>query len=275
MGKKKKKNNDLMLYNGVMSALPIITQIDRPKFMSGRNIPEGMIVDIKDSGIFLGLETGMGKGYYVGKISTDDGNILTLGINGSGKSRFLVKSTLETWRDPAVVLDIKGELARHYILMKNKGITKRPYIIFDPTNGGAHYDVYALLDRNDQHFVQYVREIAYAIIPMPSNVREPYWINMARDFLSGAIAYYFDRGYSFIETILLMQQTSVSNLCSEIMTSNCDLAKMFVSEISDMKAEHKAAIGTDVKQHTMVFATDPDIQCALSPDEDGFGSFSW
>ena len=98
---------------------------------------------------------------------------------------------------------------------------------------------------------------------------------MARNFLSGAIAYYFDRGYSFIETILLMQQTSVSNLCSEIMTSNCDLAKMFVNEISDMKAEHKAAIGTDVKQHTMVFATDPDIQYALSPDEDGSGSFSW
>ena len=190
MGKKKKA--EMMLYSGIMSAYPMISQIDRPKIEPGRNIPDDMILDVEDSGVFLGLDTGNGKGYYVGKRSTDDGNILVVGINGSGKSHFLAKSTLRTMDDPAVVLDIKGEMSSCYEILQHRGLARRSYIVFDPTNGGVHYDVYALLERDDPHLVQYVREIANAIIPMPLDVREPYWINMARDFLSGAIIYYFE-----------------------------------------------------------------------------------
>ena len=114
----------------------------------------------------------------MGKRSTDDGNILVVGINGSGKSHFLAKSTLRTMDDPAVVLDIKGEMSSCYEILQHRGLARRSYIVFDPTNGGVHYDVYALLERDDPHLVQYVREIANAIIPMPLDVREPYWINM-------------------------------------------------------------------------------------------------
>ena len=271
----KKKKADMMLHNSIMSQIPMISQIDRPEIEPGRNVPDGMVVDIEDSGIYLGLDTDNGKGYFVGKCSEDDGNILVLGINGSGKSRYLVKSTVETWHDPVVVLDIKGELLDRNIRLQREGLVRRPYLVFDPTNGGVHYDVYGLLERGDPHFVQYVREISYAIIPMPLDVREPYWINMARDFLSGAIVYYFDKGYDFIDTILLVQTTSVSDLCKEIMSGDCTLAKTFMGEISSLKREQQAAIGTDVKQHTMVFATDPDIQYALSQDENDSGSFSW
>lgn len=269
------KKPDRMLRDCIPSPLPMISQIYKPRIEPGRNVLDCMSLDIEDSGVFLGLETVWGKGYYVGKCAEDDGNIMITGINGAGKSHVLVKSSLRTWRDIIVALDIKGELSNGYMCLKRKGIVKRACVIFDPTNGGTHYDVYAPLEKSDPHFVQYVREISYAIIPMPLDVREPYWINMARDFLSGAIIYYFERGYDFIDTILLVQQTSVSNLCDEIMASNCTLAKMLVSEISALKAEHKAAIGTDVKQHTMIFATDADIQYALSKNEDGFGSFSW
>lgn len=174
-----------------------------------------------------------------------------------------------------MALDIKGELSNCYICLKHRGIATKPYIIFDPANGGVHYDVYELLEKNDPHFVQYVREIAYAIIPMPLEVREPYWINMARDFLSGAIVYYFDKGYDFIDTILLVQTTPVTDLCKEIISGDCPLAKTFISEISSLKREQQAAIGTEVKQHTMAFATDSDIQYALSRDKDDSGSFSW
>ena len=71
-----------------------------------------------------------------------------------------------------------------------------------------------------------------------------------------------------------MQTTSVADLCKKIMAGNVPLAKTFVSDISSLKPEHQAAIGTDVKQHTMIFATDPDIQYALSRDENAV-SFSW
>ena len=119
MGKKKK--TDMMMYSGIMSAYPMISQIDRPKIEPGRNIPDDMILDVEDSGVFLGLDTGNGKGYYVGKRSTDDGNILVVGINGSGKSHFLAKSTLRTMDDPAVVLDIKGEMSSCYEILQQIG----------------------------------------------------------------------------------------------------------------------------------------------------------
>ena len=108
------KKTDMMLCDNIMSVLPMVTQIDKPKVEPGRNVPYSMILDIEDSGIYFGLETTMGKGYYVGKPAECDGNILALGVNGSGKSSILVKSTLETWRDVIVAIDIKGELSRHY-----------------------------------------------------------------------------------------------------------------------------------------------------------------
>jgi hypothetical protein len=41
--------------------------IDKPTIRLGKNIPESMILDIKESGLYLGLEQEYGKGYYVGK----------------------------------------------------------------------------------------------------------------------------------------------------------------------------------------------------------------
>lgn len=101
---------------------------------------------------------------------------------------------------------------------------------------------------------------------------------MARDLLSGAIVYYYEMGLDFIGTILIVQDTPVAELCKEIMQEGSNLARMFVSEIIGLKRQQQSAIGTEIKRYTMVFATDPDIQSALSPsenDEDVFGTFSW
>ena len=272
------KKTDMMLCDKIMSALPMIAQLDRPRITPGSNIPDNMILDIEDSGVYLGLETIMGKGYYVGKPAGRDGNILTLGVNGSGKSSILVKSTLETWRDIFVAIDIKGELSKHYQRLLQNCLVQRPCIVFNPSNVGSHYDVYALLKKGGPNFVQYVREIAYAIIPKPLDVREPYWIDMARDLLSGAIVYYYELGLDFIGSILMVQDTPVADLCKEIMQEGSNLARMFVSEIAGLKRQQQSAIGTEVKRHTMIFATDPDIQSALAPsesDEEHFDTFSW
>lgn len=93
---------------------------DDPRVYLKKEIPEKILLDSEDSGIYFGLERNNGKGYYVGKKSEDDGNVLVVRTNGSGKSAFLAKSTIETWRDPLVVLDCKGELWQHYRLLQKK-----------------------------------------------------------------------------------------------------------------------------------------------------------
>lgn len=119
--------------------------IDKPSIRPGKNIPENLLLDIKESGLYLGLEQEYGKGYYVGKKSEDDGNALVVGINGSGKSYILAKSMVETWQDPFVALDFKGELSRHYRSLLHTGRVKRQYIVFDPFGGDAPYEPFALL----------------------------------------------------------------------------------------------------------------------------------
>lgn len=277
MGKKKKK--ELAAYEGYSDLLDSHRHPSAPErshLRAGRNVPDDLILEIEDSGFYLGLETGFesGKGYYVGKRSDDDGNILVIGINGSGKSSKISKPSIEMWRDPMVVLDIKGELATHYARLYKKRIVTRPYIIFDPDKQGAWYDVFSLLRKGDPRLVQYVREIANALIPMPPDVRETYWINLARDLFSAAAIFFFNKGEGFIQTILAIQTTSVEKLCGIINSCGCNKAKMFLSEIGSLKPEHMASIGTELKRHTMVFATDEFIQAALS-GEDGEIPFSW
>lgn len=78
-------------------------------------------LDSGASGVYLGLETRWGNGYYVGKSSACDGHVLAVGTNGSGKSTIIAKATTETCRHPFVALDIKGELSEHYRYLQKKG----------------------------------------------------------------------------------------------------------------------------------------------------------
>lgn len=239
-----------------------------------RKIPEEMLLDIEDSGVYFGLETREGKGYYVGKLAEKDGHILIVGINGSGKSRFLVMSTLETWKDPMVILDCKGELSSSYNHMYRVGIAQRQYLVFDPLGGDVHYNPFELLKNDPIHRIENIREIAYILVPETTGDPNKYWTNMARNLLSAIIIYGFSSELNFIETLLWATKLSVAELCKEIMGSNLAEAKMFISEISGLKPEHQAAIGTDMKQCLMPFVTDPQIRNALCVgDQDK--SFSW
>lgn len=248
--------------------------IDKPSIRLGKNIPEDMILGIEKSGLYLGLEDDYGKGYYVGKKSEDDGNALVVGINGSGKSYILAKSMVETWQDPFVALDFKGELSCHYRSLLHTGRVKREYIVFDPFDGNISYDPDALLKSDKVNFVQNVGEIVNIIIPMQLNDPNSYWIDLARNLLSAVIVYYFSIGLDFIETIIMAVDTSVSELCHKIIRSNCSLAKKFIGEIAGLKGEHQAIIGTEMKRHIMPFATDQVIQEALSTDQNK-KAFSW
>lgn len=248
--------------------------IDKPSIRPGKNIPENLLLDIKESGLYLGLEQEYGKGYYVGKQSEDDGNALVVGINGSGKSHILAKSMVETWQDPFVALDFKGELSRHYQHLLLKGQVKRKCIVFDPFDGNTSYESYALLKSDKVNFVQNVGEIVNINIPKSLNDPNSYWIDLARNLLSAAIVYYSSIGLDFIETTIMAVDTSVSELCHKIIRSNCSLAKKFIGEIAGLKSEHQAIIGTEMKRHLMSFATDQVIQDALSNNQSK-KAFSW
>ena len=125
------------------------------------------------------------------------------GVNGSGKSHVLAKSMIETWREPFIALDFKGELSRHYRQLLHEGRVERKYIIFDPFDGDAPYESFALLKSDKANFVQNVGEIVNINIPKSLNDPNSYWIDLARNLLSAVIVYYSSIGLGFFETTIM------------------------------------------------------------------------
>ena len=271
---KKNKKSELDNWGYDPPAIHDLSTIDKPSIRAGKNIPEEMILEIEKSGVYLGLDKEYGKGYYVGKSSKDDGNILIAGINGSGKSYICAKSIIETWREPFVVLDCKGELYTHYLSLQSEGRVQRKPLLFDPLIDNTHYNPFAILQNDDIHFEENVCEIAYSLIPqMPKNPND-YWSDMARDLLAATIIYGFSIKLDFIETMAIAVKFSGFELCNKINQSNIELAKDHIRDMAGLKEEQLAAIGTDMKRYIRIFATDPCIQTALSSSENK-RTFTW
>jgi type IV secretory pathway TraG/TraD family ATPase VirD4 len=235
----------------------------------GNNVPANMIMHKKTdkSGFFFGAKwTGdlFGNRACVVKPADQDGHILVVGGAGSGKSACIAKNTLETWNAPIVAVDIKGELMTHCEQLKSKGV-KRHYVVFDPTDTGARkYDPYYLLHHGgEENLIQNAREIALAIVPLPPNVRDPFWIQAAQNILTATVLYYFGLGGSFTDTMTAIQTTPIDKLIDEIADSENTAAKMFINQVRDLELKTLAGIATELSNKIMVFATDPLIRAAL------------
>ena len=129
------------------------------------------------SGVFFGK---VGN-YYITKKETEDGHILVIGGAGSGKSSCIAIPSLTTWQDRIFAIDIKGELAEK---------SGRAAAIFNPcANSDYGYDPYYLLHESENK-VQDAREIALCLIPMPADIKDPFWITSAQSLLTGCILHY-------------------------------------------------------------------------------------
>ena len=129
-----------------------------------------------------------------------------------------------------------------------------------------------MLDADAPDFVEYVKEIVDAIIPVPLNMTQPYWNEISRQLMAGAIICFYRRGLDFSETMLMIRSNSVAWLCNEIMRSEYEEAKMFIKDIVGLSSEHQNAIGSTLNTYTTAFS-DPRIVDALSRSEKE--SLSW
>lgn len=242
------------------------------------SFPDEMILDTEQSGVCMGRVDGVGEsfsdGYYVGKSSEEDGNVLAIGNSGSGKSHFIAKTILETWKEPIVALDFKGELSRHYISKYEEG-KMRKLIVFNPMQEGMHYDPYEMLDRNESDLVTRIKEIAYAIIPLSNEIKDPFWRMSARRLLSAFLLYYYKKGLGFIESILCIHNNETGILCNGIIKEGDYDEKCLVNEMVNLKQEQLANIGLEMKEYLEHFTSNQHIQDALSNEADKKNSFSW
>ena len=192
---------------------------------------------------------------YITKPETTDGHVLVVGGVGSGKSSCVAIPTLRAWRECAFVIDIKGELyekTRQY----------RPNIIvLNPLNSSSFgYDPYFCLYHSNNP-AQEARAIAQAIIPLPPDTKDPFWIESAQNIFTASILHFSGMGLSFLETIRQIQSLAPKELIAEICEGE---AQYFVSSMRNMDERALSSIVAEISKNVVHFVTDRNLISVLS-----------
>jgi len=216
-----------------------------PKLCVGHN-PRGVVFGIRED-----FES------YIAKSETLDGHIMIIGGVGSGKSSCLAIPTLRAWRSRVFAIDIKGELyaKTHEYRSDIK--------VFNPQDDNSYgYDPYVFLRASSNH-VQEARAIAQAIIPLPPENKDPFWIESAQTILTGAILHYYTN-HSFIDTLREMQSHGPQELIKIIAGSGNPKARMCVGSYIDMEPKTLSSIFAELSRATITLVTDDELVSALS-----------
>lgn len=188
----------------------------------------------------------------------EDGHIMVVGGSGSGKSSCIAIPTLLSWNERVFAIDVKGEL---YTATKHKRPNIKWFCPLDSNTFG--YDPFYTL-RTARNQTQEAQSIAHALIPLPPNTKEPFWIQSAQNLLTGAILHFFNLGCTFIETVSNLLLTPVDRVVEEISSSPSKQASYFVSGFIDMKLETLSSILNEVKNNIHMFVTDDDVRNSFS-----------
>lgn len=117
-----------------------------------------------------------------------EGSLITVAPPGSGKTQCHVLPNLLTWRGPAVVLDIKGEIhaATSGWRKKNVGPVYR-FSPLDPESSHSYNPLAAVSDDPD-HVWEDSRFLADMLIVPNPQAKDPFWERRARDIVTAAVA---------------------------------------------------------------------------------------
>ncbi|NCD01241.1 hypothetical protein EOL94_04070 [bacterium] len=222
------------------------------------NIDKALISPFSQGFIF-----GKKKNYFISKKETLDGHILVVGGAGSGKSSCIAIPTVMSWNRSVFAIDIKGELSQK----TEKNYTDKKRKIFNPSLSSSFgYDPFYIL-ANSENIVQDIKEIAISLIPLPVNEKDPFWKQSAQNLLIGCMIYFYEQGNNFIDSIYKIQSKPVQQLIEEISESDNKKAKIFINQFVGMDSKTLSGIFTELSNNIMLFATDSQIQQALSKEQ--------
>ena len=153
-------------------------------------IPSNLLINrcSDTGGITFALPNNQTPLFFVHRVGIPqgaEGHIVIIGGSGSGKSSGIAAPTMESYKGPMVVTDIKGELSKIYSRLYAKGTATRPFIIFDPTDPKSPcFDPFIFLRSDDRRNLEAnLEDIVKVILPdIPGSI-DKYWRESAQSLL--------------------------------------------------------------------------------------------
>lgn len=220
----------------------------------------GNTVALKTAKDLSGVVFGKSNGKYATMPETTDGHILIVGGAGSGKTAAIAIPTLMSWKERVFAIDIKGELYEKTKKARGEATIK----VFNPTDRNAYgYDPFYMMKTADD-ISSAARQLAMSIIPLPADIKDPFWIKGAQNMLTGFLIYLQGLGENFSSSMQIIKGTPTKELIEQIVADTNDKAKMEIMQFSGMDDKTLSGVFAELSNHITVFATSDDLQWALS-----------
>jgi len=212
-----------------------------------------------------GIVFGKYKGLYVCRNLSLDGHVFLIGGSGSGKSSCLViPSLLANPKANIFAVDIKGELS-----FKSTKYGGKHVLIFNPQDRNTcGYNAFYALSENStsQQILEVMQNIAFSLISLPANVKDPFWKTSTRNLLIGLLIYYYKQGtVDFIGIIDEILGRPVKESIDAVMNNAKpkSVEYRYIVQFKDMEDETLGGIAAEMNNHIVIFANDQDIRYAF------------
>jgi type IV secretion system protein VirD4 len=117
-----------------------------------------------------------------------EGSMVTIAPPGSGKTQCNVFPNLLTWKAPAIVLDISGDIYEHTAGWRSANVG--PVYKFSPLEPESSHKYNPLtFVRNDPDYLWEDARLLAEMMIVPQFSNDPFWENEARTVLTSAMAY--------------------------------------------------------------------------------------
>ena len=266
--KKRRREVSEFIYEYIYS--PTLTAHTECKF------PSEILCEYSSPGLFFGLPPDDQEEYYIGMTQDNGGHAVVFGGSGSGKSTGIVNPSMKTWNGGMFVFDLKGEHVPFYDNLWRNKVVDRPYILLDLRDNSEYsLDLFWWVKNDvETNVVDNIKEIVYAIVPEGGS-KDKFWEESERSIFTAALLYYYWHGYSFIKAITAIANTTIFELCADLSTCDDNDVKKHLRNISHIKHETLALIGTSLTNHISVIFSSHVINKALSGSENGGKCFNW